>query len=483
MSDAAPAASLGGFVRRKRKAANKNVRKRVRDDDVEAAPAAQAEGGADSSHDAAGAEEAAEHRTAGAEPVSALALLRKRAGKRARRGLEVDESGSGALIGRHGKALVGAPAGDEELAVGGAGRAAGIGTMTTADGKAPPAGAGSGAAEFTQGVDGLGVGGSSSGQEQGGVEAALRLKQRQYVEEQLRARGLAAPDSATPGHGGSAAADVALTVEEEELAGKAPLPSRAGDSLYALPDDVQRAFARGKAEGVTKPVSDKDARRLGIDGATLKAAQERWAAARRGDLDAAAAEEDPTQGGMIAWSTGLAEVALPVEVKLANVRATEEAKRAFLERAAARAREREHQPADGVGIGDVAAGSFNASFSTHRRAAASQSRIKSKRMFAYGIKDQLDRAKAVGDEDAVARLSAELRSATEELERVQAEGAMRLTADVATAQTHERNKLLPENADDVRHHPAAGRGHGHLRTRATDDELARRYRRSIIRRF
>uniref|UniRef100_A0A7S0K888 Uncharacterized protein n=1 Tax=Cafeteria roenbergensis TaxID=33653 RepID=A0A7S0K888_CAFRO len=139
--------------------------------------------------------------------------------------------------------------------------------------------------------------------------------------------------------------------------------------------------------------------------------------------------------------------------------------------------------ADGVGIGDVAAGSFNASFSTHRRAAASQSRIKSKRMFAYGIKDQLDRAKAVGDEDAVARLTAELRSATEELERVQAEGAMRLTADVATAQTHERNKLLPENADDVRHHPAAGRGHGHLRTRATDDELARRYRRSIIRRF
>jgi len=363
------------------------------------------------------------------------ALRRLRDAKRAARGMQVDEGGTGVLLGRG--------------AGGDPGNAAGEPHGKADDGAAGP----------------------------------LAEERKKFVEQRLRKSGLSGPSTDGAEAHGSGSGTAGLTVEEEEAArtaAAAPLPTRGGDAVYALPEDVKRSLARGKAEGVSKPVSDADARRLGIDRQTLEAAKERWRAARTGDSEAAAAEEDPTQGGVLAWNTGLAEVALPVDVKLANVQATEAAKREYLRRASERVKERAER--EGAGLERFSAPSFNASFASHGRAAAAQARIRSKQTLAYSIKDQLERAEALGDADAAGRLKAELAAATDELRRVTEAGGMRLVADGGRGVGADGAGSKGQSTGDGT--GRAGGGHGGVgRTRATDDELARRYRRAIVRRL
>lgn len=77
----------------------------------------------------------------------------------------------------------------------------------------------------------------------------------------------------------------------------------------------------------------------------------------------AAEEDDVGEGGALLHGSGLAEVALPVDFKLANIEETERARRAFLEQ-----RQREYaERRNGGAAAALAPGSFSANFKHHQR--------------------------------------------------------------------------------------------------------------------
>lgn len=433
-------------------------------------------------------------------------IRRIRGAKRVQRGLGVDEDGSGALYGGRGEAPE-LPSSATSSSTPGPSTSGFIGKLAVAarPGDHDAEGRGHGGGEFTTSSA------APAGNKATAAETAVEAERRKFVDEQLRKKGLLNDASAARGPKRIAVTDA------EELENEEPvqmLPLRPDFDMYELPESIRKAMAQGKAEGVTKPISAADAARLGVDLATVEAAKARMkkamlaaaegvaAGPRRGATGGGAvagtSEDDPTQGGVLAWNTGLAEVRLPAEARLENVRATEAAKRAYLERAAVRAVERATKEAEGdeASLTAFAAPSFNASYTQHRRAYGATQRAKSLKSTLYALSEQHERAIAMGEAGEAARLKAELGRVKRDLARASDRNGMSLAMDStgATAALAEASRAAAMSladpaavADDSIKHPAeqarGGPGFSSRRTRATDDDLARRYRRSIVRRL
>jgi hypothetical protein len=334
--------------------------------------------------------------------VALSALERAKEAKKRSRGLLVDEDSAGLLVGKGSLAL------DEASPDRGVGARNDVGANWSA-------------------ATGTNV--NPMGSEHA---AAIEAQKSAFVRERLADMGLAQQSSAASAESSS---------------------RPAGSELFALPERVREAMERGKAEGVAKLISEADAKALGIDMATLESARARALAATSTRAAEQEAQNDGTaQGGMLAWNTGLAEVVLPVEFKLRNIAETEVARRKLMKRMEREQAELEMQHRSGASemLHSRAAPSFNASFAAHGRAAVAKSRVQSLRAQLFSLRDELERAQAIGNVAEAARVQAEMDSVGQSLRSAMGAGdGMALTMSEGAATDDEAvRKFLSGSSRD-----------------------------------
>lgn len=283
--------------------------------------------------------------------------------------------------------------------------------------------------------------------------SALEQNMRSYVEARLAEKGLA-ERSEPPAPASSARPDDA--------------------DLYAVPESLQRAMLEARREaaqraGVALHPAEVVARApLASDDGSATTTVSSLSSSSSSSSGPAAGDSNA-----LAWNTGIAEVALPAEYRLANVAQTEAAKREFIAKLRA---EQERRDTSFNGFGRFSAGSITVNFDTHRRTGAIQAQIKSLRSRLYTLADELERATALHDEAEVLRARRDMDAIEVSLRDAVTRAS---AADTGGLDAGDGN-----DNDDADH--GGGRGSRGpmagilLRTQATDDDLMRRFRSAYL---